>query len=214
MSSRAVQASSFVAQLAKLRFPNVFNPYSDTCAEHDLPGAPAIRRNNLQAVMAGAMQRQTSSLWIGLELGRGGGRRTGLAMTDDAHLAIHAERFAARGVKRATKSGPASEITAGIVWSKLLAINELVFLWNIFPLHPHRPGATLSNRRHGRQEREHCRQFLDAILSMLTPATIVAIGIEAQVALGDYGCKFYPVRHPAYGGKSDFVRGIDAVYRT
>ena len=206
-------AKSFVAELATLRFHNVFNPYSDVCAEHDLKEAPAIRRGNLEAVLSKAIRRGTRSIWIGLELGRGGGRRTGLAMTDDAHLLNHAERFEARGIKHATKSGPMTELTAGVVWTALDQVREPVFLWNVFPLHSHKPGLSLSNRRHNREEQVKCRSFLDEIFSIFAPETIVAIGADAQNALAGQNRKFCPVRHPAYGGKSAFLRGIRDIYR-
>jgi hypothetical protein len=134
-------------------------------------------------------------------------------MTDDARLLQHAEKFGARGVKHATKSGPATEITAGVVWTALDRVREPVFLWNIFPLHSHKHGLSLSNRRHSRGEQVQCQPFLDEILSMFVPETIVAIGADAQNALARRACKFYPVRHPAYGGKSAFLEGINDIYR-
>jgi hypothetical protein len=212
MSATNDRARSFVTELATIHFHSVFNPYSDVCAEHDLPEAPEIRRCNLLAVLARAMDIGTRSIWIGLELGRGGGRRTGLAMTDDAHLLRHAESFGAHNVKHATMSGPNTELTAGIVWSVLDQVREPVFLWNVFPFHPHKPDVALSNRRHTRQEQVQCEPLLDGILSMLSPRTIIAIGAETRNALSRHGRKFHPVRHPAYGGKAAFIQGIIDIY--
>jgi hypothetical protein len=207
------RARSFVADLARLRFDNVFNPYSDICREHDLPEAPSIRRHNLEVVLARAIHIGTRSIWIGLELGRGGGRRTGLAMTDDAHLCHHAARFGARGVKCATKSGPTTEITAGAVWSALAQIREPIFLWNIFPFHSHKPGVPLSNRRHSRVEQIGCLPVLNEIFSLFAPKTIVTIGMDARTVLSRQDYKFHSVRHPAFGGKSIFLKQISDIYR-
>jgi hypothetical protein len=106
-----------------------------------------------------------------------------------------------------------TELTAGVVWTALDQIREPVFLWNVFPLHPHKPGLSLSNRRHNRQELMKCQSILGEIFSMLAPETIVAIGANAQNVLASQNYKFWPARHPAYGGKSAFLRGIKDIYR-
>ncbi|WP_306789971.1 uracil-DNA glycosylase family protein, partial [Enterobacter hormaechei] len=78
-------------------------------------------------------------------------------------------------------------------------INRPVFLWNVFPLHPHEPNAPLSNRCHTRAEREACRPLLTWLINNLRPKIIVAIGRDAELALADLGIAANPVRHPSYG---------------
>ena len=82
-SSVRPSVRDFIEQLAKLRFDGVFNPYADICPEHDKADAPAIRRRNLAFALEAALNCRVESLWIARDLGYRGGRRTGLALTDD-----------------------------------------------------------------------------------------------------------------------------------
>src|SRR6266542_3723462 len=91
----------FVKALSSVEFDDVFNPYSNQCPIHDLPDAPKLRRKALLALLHAAVQTEIDSLWIGRDLGYRGGRRTGLALTDEIHLAIHASRWNI-SVRRAT----------------------------------------------------------------------------------------------------------------
>jgi hypothetical protein len=196
-----------VAALARLRFPDTFNPYVDRCPEHDLLNAAKIRRSNLLATFEAAVAG-VDAIWIALEPGHRGARRTGLAMTDDSHLAAHAQQWGLEGIARATRSGPETEQTAGIVWGALAGTRERVLLWNVFPLHCHLPGQPLSNRRHTRAEREACWELTCAIVTMVGAGRIFAIGNDAHKALSGLDRRCVKVRHPAYGGKADFLAGI------
>ena len=196
-----------MSALARLRFPATFNPYADRCLEHDLPDAPQIRRHNLAATFEAAAGG-VDAIWIALEPGHRGARRTGLAMTDDRLLTTHARRWGLRGIARATGSGPETEQTAGVVWGALANTSERVLLWNVFPLHCHLPAKALSNRRHTREEREACRDLTCAIIAMVNPGRIVAIGNDAQQAMSEFGHPCLRVRHPAYGGKAGFLAGV------
>lgn len=213
MTSARTYAHTFVRRVAALAFRDVFNPYSDICPHHDLVEAPQIRRQNLAAVLECALAKEVDAMWIGLELGYGGGRRTGLAMTDDARLNAHAELFGAKGIKRATVSGPEKEITAEAVWEAIRIIKRPVFLWNVFPLHSHKPDVTLSNRRHNRAERDGGTELLSNLITALKPRLVVAIGRDAEDALDRQGVRHHSVRHPAYGGKAKFISGIIKVHR-
>jgi hypothetical protein len=196
-----------VAALARLRFPDTFNPYADRCPKYDLADATKIRRSNLIATFEAAVAG-VDSIWIALEPGHRGARRTGLAMTDDIHLAAHAQRWGIAGIARATRSGPETEQTAGIVWGALAGNRERVLLWNVFPLHCHLPGQPLSNRRHKRAEREACWNLTCAIIAMVRPGRIFAIGNDAHKAVSSLDHRCVRVRHPAYGGKADFLAGV------
>ncbi|MFN3674495.1 MAG: uracil-DNA glycosylase [Sphingomonas pseudosanguinis] len=196
-----------VERLADLSFENVFNPYRDVCPHHDLPDAPAIRRDNLLATFEAASSG-VDELWIALEPGHRGARRTGLAMTDDRRLATHGSLWKV-AVRRATRDGPESEQTAGIVWEALLSRPGRVLLWNVFPLHCHKPGRALSNRRHTRSERLACAELTTDIVTMVSPRRIVAIGRDAQAAMAQSHPTRIPVRHPSYGGKAEFLAGVN-----
>lgn len=189
--------------------PSCFNPYADRYEPFDLPDAPAIRMANLVHVLDAAAQSGVHDLWIGLELGHKGGRRTGLAMTDDVHISAHGARFGVgEHVRRATHAGPISEMTAGIVWQTLAGIERRVFLWNVVPWHPHQPGDPLTNRRHSHAERLIGLPLLEQLINLLRPERLVAVGKDASAALAGRGHDHTAVRHPAYGGKAEFIQQI------
>ena len=82
--------AQYVDELGKLNFEDTFNPYSNRCIVHDLDNAPQCRSQTLQSMLEAAMEQEIDSIWIGRDLGYRGGRRTGLALTDDAHIHEHA----------------------------------------------------------------------------------------------------------------------------
>jgi hypothetical protein len=67
----------FVDHLASFRFDDVFNPYAESCPDHDRPDAVAIRRCNLSMVIRAALDTGVESIWFGRDLGYRGGRRQG-----------------------------------------------------------------------------------------------------------------------------------------
>jgi hypothetical protein len=205
-------AAGFVEKLAGLHFENAFNPYTEICPNHDLADAAIIRRRNLELVLAAAIVGGVDSIWIARDLGYRGGRRTGLALTDEVHLSWHAEIFAVPLLSRATVGPTVAERTAAIVWRTLRSLNRPVFLWNVFPLHPHEPGDPMSNRCHNRLERTACQPLLLWLLEALQPKSVVAIGRDAQAALRDLGIQAVAIRHPSYGGEAEFVMGLAEHY--
>jgi hypothetical protein len=206
-------AKAFVAQVAALRFENVFNPYSDICPIHDRDDAAAVRTSNLVSVLTAAIDGGVHSLWIARDLGHKGGRRTGLALTDESNLDNHASLLGSRPLQKATSTPLVSEITARVVWERLLKVNRRIFLWNVFPLHPHNAGDSLSNRKHSRLERETCADLILWLMAYLHPTEIVAIGGDAANALKRQKLIFKGVRHPSFGGQADFRRGVSRIYR-
>jgi hypothetical protein len=205
-------ASEFVTELSMLRFENVFNPYAQSCPDHDVRFAASVRRRNLELVLRSALETGVDSFWIARDLGYRGGRRTGLALTDEVHLTWHADLFHTEPLSRATKGPAVAERTATVVWGMLRAINKPIFLWNVFPLHPHEAGDTMSNRCHTRSERAACRPLLMWLLERLAPREIVAIGRDAKSALDELDVCSTAVRHPSYGGQTEFLRDLGKLY--
>jgi len=70
----------------------------------------------------------------------------------------------------------------------------------------------MSNRCHSRAEREATWPLLEALMTMLRPRQIVAIGRDAQLALNGLDIPVCPVRHPSYGGQCEFIAGMYSIY--
>ena len=204
--------NDFVSSVAALKFDGVFNPYAERCAWHDRANASTIRRRNLTTVLTAAAKSGVESIWIARDLGYRGGHRTGLALTDEMHLNAHADLFGAPALMRATRGSPVAERTATVIWTVLKRLQLPIFLWNVFPLHPHEANDPMSNRCHTREEREACRPLLTWLLHTLRPKSVVAIGRDAHLALSDFGIETFPVRHPSYGGQTEFLTGVSKIY--
>ena len=205
--------NEFVGMLADLRLPAVFNPYSDTCAVWDLPDAPARRRANLEAFLNAALETQVSTLWVGRDLGYRGGRRTGIALTDEPNMSKLIEAYGSRlRFHRATKGPVVAERTASVVWDLIRQMDKPVFTWNVFPLHPHPAGDQMGNRCHTVAERTLTAPVLRALIDLLKPTRVVAIGNDASVGLRSLGIPCAKVRHPSYGGITDFRNGIATLH--
>lgn len=202
----------FIDELADLQFSNVFNPYSDETCDIDDTGAAAIRRHNLRIILTKAISEPVQSLWIARDLGYRGGRRTGLALTDELHLSDHGCLFGVDGLRRATIGPAVGERTATVIWQMLKAIGRPVFLWNVFPLHPHQPDELQSNRCHTRHERLATKFLLEWLLQELKPKHVVAIGRDAELALLDLGISATKIRHPSYGGQTEFIESMSHLY--
>lgn len=207
------RAEAFVEALAALSFNNVFNPYADLCLKHDRPNAPAIRRRNLTCMLEAAEVIGTDSIWLGRDLGYRGGRRTGLALTDEVHLAVLGKAFGDVAVERATVTAPVAERTAQEIWRMIRRLPTPPFLWNAFPFHPYEPGDPMTNRCHTAREARLVEDILATLLAWFRPRRVIALGNDAQRALQRMGWDATYVRHPSYGGQAAFIAGISEAYQ-
>lgn len=202
----------FVTALSETGLPSVFNPWRDTCAVHDRQDAAARRRTNLERMLEAALEARVETIWIARDLGYRGGRRTGVPLTDEVHLGDAGTLMGGIKLARATEGPVVAERTAAITWRVLGRIGQPVMLWNVFPFHPHEPGSPLSNRCHTRAERQATWPLLQALVDMLRPRKIIAIGRDAQLALSELGVPTEGVRHPSYGGQREFTEGMYSLY--
>lgn len=204
--------SDFVDALEAASLPDVFNPWRDHCAVHDRGDAAALRRENLRLFLGRAISAEVTTMWVGRDLGYRGGRRTGVPLTDEVHLASASALLGDIDLVRATEGPIMAERTASVVWRVLEEVRQPVVLWNVFPFHPHMRDDPMSNRCHTRAERDETWPLLEALIKMVQPQRIVAIGRDASQALADLGVVADAVRHPSYGGQAEFIAGMYDLY--
>jgi uracil-DNA glycosylase len=52
--------------------------------------------------------------------------------------------------------------------------------------------------------------FLAQIMAIFAPKQVIAVGNVAHGALDSLGVAHMKVRHPAQGGKNDFIKGMNS----
>jgi len=201
-----------VDALSRVRLHNVFNPYADVCDTYDRPDAIAARRSNLTVFLRAAAALQVDTLWMGRDLGYRGGRRTGLALTDERHLPVVSKVYGGSSARQATEGPAVAERTAAEIWTVISGLLNPPFLWNVFPFHPYEAGNPFTNRRFTSKELAAVNDINHALIAWLGIRRIVAIGQDAAHYSTGFGVEVVTVRHPSYGGVKDFRAGIQALY--
>lgn len=204
--------TSFVKALACLSLDNVFNPYADTCPVYDRADAASFRRTNLRTYLAASAKIGVDTIWMGRDLGYRGGRRTGLALTDEFHLSEMARLYPGCTSRQATKGPVLAERTAAEIWRVLKVIDMPPLLWNVFPFHPHEAQKPFTNRRFTSKELAQVADLNCSLIKWLGVRRIVAIGQDAASYAAAFGVEVVTIRHPSYGGVRDFRDGMRRVY--
>jgi hypothetical protein len=206
-------AQGFVDAVSSIKLPNTFNPYSSLCPKFDTGGANEKRKAILLALVERATNSGVDSIWIGRDLGYRGGRRTGLALTDEVNIGSHAKRWRI-DAQQVTKGAPVAERTAAIIWHALSHVTEDVFLWNVFPLHPYEEGNPFSNRAHNAYERGIGEAVLAELIALIRPRRLVAVGNDAVASAARVGggIEVLKFRHPSYGGQNVFYSQVESTY--
>jgi hypothetical protein len=205
---------SFVVALSDVELVGVFNPYRNRCEEHDLADAPALRRKNLRSYLQSIVDLKSDTIWMGRDLGYRGGRRTGLALTDECRLLQMGSAYPGVSPIKATKGPAVAERTATEIWAVLSLLDCPPLLWNVFPFHPHEPDAPMTNRRFTAKELAAVTELNQALIRWLGIKRIICIGQDAATYAATFGVEVDCVRHPSYGGVTDFRAGMQRIYGT
>ncbi|MCO5133151.1 MAG: uracil-DNA glycosylase [Phyllobacteriaceae bacterium] len=206
------KVSKFIKRLSELELENCFNPYADKCDVYDLPQAPKIRKSNLGKILNSLESSKNIDVWVGRDLGYRGGRRTGLALTDEISLNLYANHLRIESLDRSTFGHPVKERTAYNIYTILSEIETPVLTWNVFPLHPHNPCEPFTNRQHTRAEGRIGITFLEELCDIFPIRRLVAIGNHAASWANEVAVPNYRVRHPSYGGQSEFLSQMRDIY--
>jgi hypothetical protein len=202
---------AFVEELAEMEVtPNVYNQYSYEHAEN------AIRRNNLYIYLQQMQKVNPKILLVGEAPGYRGCRLTGVPFTSEHLLMNNMKGLNLFGKQNGYRLAAENEklmkeATATIIWETLTQHNIMVLAWNAFPFHPHKKDNALSNRTPLKKELLLGEKPLLQILESFHISKVVAMGNKAAESLNKLGIPHEKVRHPAQGGKSDFVRGMIAL---
>jgi len=215
----AVPASAIEALVDDLRkLPSgvdFTNPYSPDTAHNQ------ARAANLQRYLLEMAQRRPLPLLLMEAPGYRGCRLTGIPVTSRKvirdgvpELSIFGE-----GSNYTLPDDPGfedikGEQSATIVWNTLATIGVLPLIWNSYPLHPHKPEQPRSNRKPRKKELALGSGFLERILELYQPTQCLAVGRVAESMFSELGVEHIGIRHPAQGGKNDFVAGIEAALKS
>jgi uracil-DNA glycosylase len=186
-----------------------FNQYA-----HDNPDN-AIRRENLLRYLQRMQARNPHTLMVMEAPGYRGCRLTGIPVTSRRVMLEGVPELELFGTERGYTDTDddgferiQGEQSATIVWQTLADLGRAPLIWNTFPLHPHKPGNLRSNRKPRKPETDLGGDFLRTIIMIYKPEVIIAVGNVAHNTLTGMGINCVKVRHPAQGGKQDFVEGM------
>ena len=204
---------AFIRDLSQAQLSaEVFNEYA--------PGDQnnAIRRANLRLYLRAMAARRPRTLLVMEAPGYRGCRLTGIPVTSRKvlleglpALRIFGVDAGYRDVNDVGFERVYGEQSATIVWETLAQLQALPLIWNTFPFHPHQAGRPLSNRKPRQAETELGAAFLLRLLALWRIQQVIAVGNVAYDTLGKLGIESHKLRHPAHGGKNDFVAGLSAL---
>ncbi|TYL50500.1 uracil-DNA glycosylase [Agromyces mariniharenae] len=175
-----------------------------------------VRRRNLTLYLEQLAERGATTLLVGEAPGYRGMRITGVPFTNTAILARGIPAFDLLGTANGYElpdplPAVAAEPTATVMWSTLVELDFVPVLWSACPLHPHRPGAPLTNRKPTASETTVWTWSWQELERIFPIRSVVAVGNVAAEALARAGRAVPRVRHPAHGGRVEFADGLRAL---
>ena len=211
--STTAQIDNFISALAQARLPaDAFNEYAPGNADN------AIRRANLRLYLRAMQMRKPAALLLMEAPGYRGCRLTGVPVTsrrilleNDTALDLFGRQAGFRDVGDFGFERVYGEQSATIVWGALAELRALPLIWNAFPFHPHKAGNPLSNRKPRQAELALGADFIRLLLALWRFEQVIAVGNVAHELLCKQGIACHKLRHPANGGKHDFVAGLRAL---
>jgi uracil-DNA glycosylase len=208
--------ATFVERLSLVpTAPDAYNQYGAGDNPYN-----AIRRANLLRYLQDVAAKQSGIVLVAEAPGYRGMRLTGVPMVSRRILREGVPALGmlgtANGYQDVIEPGfeaVQSEQTSTILWSVLPELGIVPLVWGSFPFHPHQPGSPLSNRKPRASEVALGEPFVRDLLDMFAPRKVIAVGNVGYGLLTAMGIPCVKIRHPAQGGKNDFVAGLRAEAR-
>lgn len=194
----------FVLRLSKKRNTSVIkNPYLDSALANNL----RVYLNTIDQL------NYKPVLLVGEALGFKGGGLTGIPFSSGQIFERFEHPFLEQIRPDLVIDNVESENTATIVWEYLSERQITPLCWNAFPFHPHPKGNRFKNRAPTAKEMKSGARYLRSLQALFQIDTIVGVGNKgAQCAKKAFPDKdILAVRHPSYGGKRDFIQGLDEI---
>lgn len=205
-----MQLDTLITTLANA--PTTDDAYNEYAPEHP---NNAIRRANLKLYLQIMAERMPAKMMVMEAPGYRGCRLTGVPVTSRKILLEGVPELDMFGVEKGFQDTDEAgfekvygEQSATIVWGTLADLGKLPFIWNTFPFHPHKAGKPLTNRKPRKPETQFGAEILARVMDLFAFEQVIAIGNVAYDTLTGIGVDCTKVRHPAQGGKNDFVDGM------
>lgn len=205
---------NFINDLAAETFADdVYNEYA--------PNDPnnLIRQANFRLYLAEMEKRKLKYLMVMEAPGYRGCRLTGVPVTSRKILLEGVSELDIFGTDRGYQAtddegfeNVQGEQSATIVWGTLANLGIVPLIWNTFPFHPRKIGQQRTNRRPRKPEMKLGAHYLQRIIEHFQPKIIIAVGNVAHETLTSMKITSHKVRHPAQGGKNDFVAGLESLF--
>jgi uracil-DNA glycosylase len=175
----------------------------------------ALRRANLLRYLNDVYAYGTKIALIAEAPGYRGMRITGMPMVSRRILREGVPSLGMFGLERGYVDVPEpgfeavqSEQTSSILWGILPELGIVPLVWGAFPFHPHQLGKPLTNRKPRTPEVKLGEPFVRELLELFAPEKVIAVGNVGYGMLTAMGVPCVKIRHPAQGGKNDFVAGL------
>lgn len=199
----------FIKKLRQIKSTNnSTNQYSKEIKNSD------ITINNLRLYLNYINKQKPKYLFVGEAPGYNGCRITGIPFTSEYILTQNYGKGMfgkENGYKIINTNKPQKEPTATIIWEIFSHKKILPCFWNAFPFHPYKDGNPLSNREPDKSEKAIGLNILLELVDILRIKNFIAIGKVSYNMLIKNGIRCEYIRHPANGGKSEFIMGLKKI---
>lgn len=189
---------------------NLFNPYNEYSKMTDDKNAPGLRQKNVRLYLNSHQELNTKIILLYLAPTYYEAKRSGVPLVSadqfkDTQDSLETEKKFEKATKIRIEAN--STVFSSVLneVSEELGINPLV--WPVIPFYAHKPGDTSVRRKPSQGELLKYREFIDHIIEIYSPKTLLAIGKDTLAATDLLKIKADYIEHPRRG-KSAFKKAL------